>query len=206
MKRCLIAQGAEALLYKENNILIKKRIKKSYRLSKIDEKIRKLRTRRESKILKRLEGLDFVPSVLEVDEKNKIIKMDFIEGELVRDILNEIGKKKREEICKQIGENIAKMHNLKIIHGDLTTSNFILKDKKVYFIDFGLSFVSERIEDKAVDLHLLKQALESKHYKCFECCFEKVLEGYRIAEDYNKVVDRLRKVEARGRYKSKFLK
>ena len=44
----------------------------------------------------------------------------------------------------------------------------ILKNGKVYFIDFGLGFFSNKTEDKAVDLHLLKQALESKHYQIFE--------------------------------------
>src|SRR4030042_1167648 len=49
-----------------------------------------------------------------------------------------------------------------IINGDLTTSNMILNpDNKLYFIDFGLSFHSNKIEDKAVDLHLLKQALNA---------------------------------------------
>lgn len=199
--RKLIAQGAEAKLFQEKNRLIKERIKKSYRLKYIDEKIRKFRTKREAKILQKL---DFVPKVLKVDDKNKIIEMDFIDGKLVKNILDDVNKVKRKEICKKIGKNIAELHNLNIIHGDLTTSNFIFK-KKVYFIDFGLSFISNRIEDKAVDLHLLKQALESKHYRHFEDCFKDVLEGYKKVKDYDKILNRLGKVESRGRYKRKSL-
>ncbi len=197
----LIAQGAEAKLFRSGSTLIKERIKKSYRLKQIDEKIRKSRTRREAKILKKL---DFVPKVLDVDDKKKIIEMDFIDGELVKNILDDVNREKRKEICKKIGENIAKLHNLDIIHGDLTTSNFIF-NKKVYFIDFGLGFVSNRIEDKAVDLHLLKQALESKHYRHFEECFGFILDGYKKVKDYDKILNRLGKVESRGRYKRKSL-
>lgn len=197
----LIAQGAEAKLFRSENKLIKERIKKSYRLKEIDEKIRKSRTKREVKMLKKL---DFVPKVLDVDDKKKIIEMEFIEGKLVKNILDDINKEKRKEICKKIGKNIAELHNLDIIHGDLTTSNFIF-NKKVYFIDFGLSFVSNRIEDKAVDLHLLKQALESKHYRHFEECFGFVLNGYKKVKDYDKILNRLGKVESRGRYKRKSL-
>jgi Kae1-associated kinase Bud32 len=79
----------------------------------------------------------------------------------------------------------------------------ILKDNKVYFIDFGLGFVSLKIEDKAVDLHLLKQALESKHYKVFEDCFNSILKGYKKSVNYEDVMERLKKVEKRGRYKRK---
>jgi len=47
----LIAQGAEAKLFKEDGFLIKERIKKSYRLPFLDKKLRKLRTRKEAKII-----------------------------------------------------------------------------------------------------------------------------------------------------------
>lgn len=196
----LIAQGAEAKLFRADNKLIKERIKKNYRLNEIDRKLRSFRTRREAKLLERL---DFVPRVLKVGDN--IIEMEFIDGELIKNILDEINTEDRKKICVKIGENIAKLHNLDIIHGDLTTSNFILKEDKVYFIDFGLGFISKKIEDKAVDLHLLKQALESKHYRYFEECFKFVLEGYKKVDNYDEIIKRLEKVEMRGRYKRKSL-
>ena len=49
----LIAQGAEAKLYKEGDILIKDRIKKSYRIEELDKPIRKRRSKKEAKILKK---------------------------------------------------------------------------------------------------------------------------------------------------------
>ena len=54
-----IDQGAEATIYEEDRAILKERIKKSYRLSEIDEKLRKFRTRREAKVLDKLEKIDF---------------------------------------------------------------------------------------------------------------------------------------------------
>jgi TP53 regulating kinase-like protein len=100
-----------------------------------------------------------------------------------------------------LGENIAVLHQNDIIHGDLTTSNMILKNNKIYFIDFGLGFQSARIEDKAVDLHLLRQALESKHFKHWQTLFDAVLLGYKKLGN-EAVLLQLKKVESRGRYKN----
>ena len=77
------------------------------------------------------------------------------------------------------------------------------KENKIFFIDFGLSFFSDKTEDKAVDLHLLKKALESKHYKIFEECFKAALEGYKKSDNYEAIIKRFQIVEKRGRYKER---
>src|SRR3989344_7908722 len=195
----IIAKGAEAILYKQGNYLIKERIKKSYRIDDIDNKLRKYRTRSEARLLQKAENS---PKVFNVDEKGMKIKMEFIDGKLIKNILDNLKNERRNLLLREIGGKIAKMHDSNIIHGDLTTSNMILKDK-VYFRDFGLGFNSNRIEDKAVDLHLLKQALESKHYRHFEESFKEVLEGYKLSNDWKEVLERLEKVEKRGKYKGK---
>ena len=195
-----LSQGAEAIIYKEEGKIIKDRIKKDYRIKEIDEKLRKYRTRREAKIMDRLKTMNFpAPRLIKVDEKNNIIKMEEIKGDKVRDIIERSDYKK---LSREIGEKIAILHNHNIIHGDLTTSNMLL-NKEIYFIDFGLSFFSHKAEDKAVDLHLLKQALESKHYKIFEECFKAALEGYKSSNDYGEVIKRFQIVEKRGRYKER---
>lgn len=126
--------------------------------------------------------------------------MEFLKGKKLRDVLD---KKNCIKLCKELGKKIAILHKNNIIHGDLTTSNMIL-NKEIYFIDFGLSFFSDKIEDKAVDLHLLRQALESKHNEIFEDSFNAVLLGYKSPNpDYISILKRLEKVEARGRYKGK---
>jgi len=200
MKEKIISQGAEAIISLNNDNIIKQRIKKSYRLPEIDGKLRKLRTRSEARILKKLQKIIPVPKLIKIDEADKELVIEHIKGEKLSEYLEEIGYKK---ICKMITENISKMHDLDIIHGDLTTSNMIYKNNKVYLIDFGLSFHSKKIEDKAVDLHLLKQALESKHYIIAEECFNIIIKNYK-AKDHEKIIEQLKKVESRGRYKERY--
>ena len=126
------------------------------------------------------------------------ITMEFIEGPLVKEILEE-----NQELARTIGEQLAKLHIHNIIHGDLTTSNMIYKDDIIYFIDFGLSFTSQKAEDKAVDIHLFRQALESKHHTVFDHCYRIFLKRYRETNPDEAVMLRLKIVEARGRHKSK---
>ncbi|MBI2451454.1 Kae1-associated serine/threonine protein kinase [Candidatus Pacearchaeota archaeon] len=204
MQEQIIQQGAEAILIKKGEELIKRRVKKGYRISELDEKLRKSRTRKEFKLLEKARNLIDVPSVKKVSDKEMEIDMEFIEGEKLSDNLDNL--ENWRGVCLQIGENIAKLHDAGIIHGDLTTSNMIWKEqgKKVYFIDFGLGFFSDRVEDKAVDLHLIKEALEAKHFKNFENYFKTILQGYKISKNYKEILRRLERVERRGRYKEQY--
>jgi len=197
----IVATGAEAVLIHKDSKLIKRRIKKSYRLPIIDEKLRKTRTKKESKLLEKASNLIPVPKIIKVSDESKEIEMEFIEGKKLSTHLDNLPN--AIEICKTIGNQIAILHDNNIIHGDLTTSNMILsnKDNKVYFIDFGLGFESKKIEDKAVDLHLIKQALEAKHYLNYQKFFEAILDGYKASKHHAMVLNRLKKVELRGRYK-----
>ena len=70
------------------------------------------------------------------------------------------------------------------------------------FIDFGLGSRSEKVEDKGVDLHLLKRALQSTHHKRADDCFQSVLEGYRhmASDTSSEVIERAYEIERRGRY------
>ena len=196
----LVAQGAEAKLFLEDGRILKNRFQKKYRLSELDNKLRGFRTRREAKVLEKLAAINFpAPKLIRNDEKENLI-LEKIEGNLVKDILEKYDFKK---LCSEIGKKVAILHNNSIIHGDLTTSNMIL-NKEIYFIDFGLSFFSDKAEDKAVDLHLLKEALESKHYQIWEECFKCVLDTYKKeAEGSNETFKRLEAVEKRGRYRAK---
>lgn len=193
-----ISRGAEAIIYLEDKPkkIIKDRVKKGYRIEKLDNSLRKFRTKREAKILEKMHALGFTsPDLIITDAKEKI-EMEYIEGPKLRDALN---KSNYKSLCSTLGKKIRLLHDHHIIHGDLTTSNFILgkKDNEIYFIDFGLSFISQKVEDMAVDLHLLRQALESKHFEFWEPAFKEVLKAYNNKE----VEKRLEKVEARGRNK-----
>ena len=193
-----IAQGAEAIIELNENIVIKNRIPKGYRIKELDEKIRKQRTKKEANLLERAGKIINTPKVLKVEKFQ--IYQEFIDGDKLSQTLNSYPEKKQFDTMKQLGKEVAKIHEKDIIHGDLTTSNTILKEKKIYIIDFGLGTTSKRIEDKAVDLHLIKQALEAKHYMNWEKLFENFIKGYDWKES-ERVLDQLKKVEARGRYK-----
>ena len=117
----LIAQGAEAKLFTDNSHLIKERVPKEYRLKVLDDKLRVQRTRSEVKILEKASKVISVPKVLSSNEKKGIIKMELIKGKKVAEVLDGLGEKKRVAVCKEIGKNIALLHNAEIIHGDLTT-------------------------------------------------------------------------------------
>lgn len=193
-----IAQGAEAVIELDGNTIIKNRIPKGYRIKELDEKIRKQRTKKEANLLERAGKIINTPKVLKVEKFQ--IYQEFIDGDKLSQTLNSYPEKKQFDTMKQLGKEVAKIHENDIIHGDLTTSNTILKEKKIYVIDFGLGTTSKRIEDKAVDLHLIKQALEAKHYMNWEKLFENFIKGYDWKES-ERVLEQLKKVEARGRYK-----
>lgn len=200
----IIGTGAEAVLIKEGDKLIKKRLTKSYRLPILDEKLRKQRTKKEAKLLEKASKIIPVPKILKTDEKQEI-DMAFIDGKKLSENLDFL--KDANKICIQIGQNIAKLHDAGIIHGDLTTSNMIYVENpqnKVFFIDFGLGFESNKAEDKAVDLHLIKQALEAKHFANHETFFKNILEGYKISKSNSQTLTRLKAVEKRGRYKGNY--
>ena len=151
-------------------------------------------------MLQKLQAMNFPsPKLIKSDDRQEII-IEKTNGRLLKDVIESSDYK---SLCGEIGSKIAILHNSSIIHGDLSTSNMIL-DKEVYFIDFGLSFFSQKAEDKAVDLHLLKEALESKHCKIWEDCFKSAISAYKkSANSGNETLKRLEIVEKRGRYRAK---
>ena len=208
MKTNVIQQGAEAKIIQKGNFIIKNRISKGYRHPELDKKIIKTRTKKEKNLLEKASKIINAPIPEETYETN-IIKMPFIKGKKLSESLEKLDYKK---ISREIGKSIAKLHDNDIIHGDLTTSNMIWVESKsreivskkppgvLHFIDFGLGFISKRIEDKAVDLHLIKQALEAKHFSIWEKCWE-IMEKEYNPKEKKKILEQLKKVEARGRYK-----
>jgi len=190
----IIARGAEAVIKKEDNFIVKERIKKGYRINELDEKIRRKRTKLEAKIMREVRRIGInVPKIIE--ESDFSIKMEYIDGKILRNV--EID----EKIVKEIAKIVAILHQNNIIHGDLTTSNFILKDDKIYLIDFGLSRFSRKIEDKAEDLLVLFYTLKGVHYEVFEKYWKFFEEEY--CKNYfegKKVIERMYEILKRGRY------
>lgn len=224
--------GNKNTRYGSNTVIVKDRFRKTYRHEQLDKQLRTLRARREAKVLEKLKALNFlVPKVIELDDKNSKLVLEKIDGRLVKEFIcsNEKDKKLMARLGKQIGKKIAFLHLHDIIHSDLTTSNLIYSEStkrnkidkiynnksdnfgnNIYFIDFGLSYFSTKIEDKAVDLHLVERAFESKHYRIFKQCFKAVVDGYLKAyadsgkkETGKQIIARFELVKERGRNKAK---
>lgn len=191
-------RGAEAVIFiVDENTLLKDRVRKSYRIKLIDEFLRKTRTKNEVNLLRRASGAGVsVPSVFETEDYS--FKMDYVKGEVLKNIVNNLNITELNKIFKQVGLQINALHHNNIVHGDLTTSNMILSNGSVFFIDFSLGSLSKKVEDKAVDLHLIKQALIAKHNKAWKTCFNTIIKQYKDEH----VLERLKSVEKRGRKKS----
>lgn len=203
----ILYQGAEAEIYVSKymdfDVVKKRRLHKSYRIKNIDEKLIFYRTKEESKLImeSRQYGVS-VPIIYDIDLKNGIITMEYLKGKRIKDIFNNLKPEIRKNICKKIGISIARLHNNNIIHGDITTSNMILLDGRIHFIDFGLGEKNPDIETRGVDLHVLMEAIESTHSK-YSNYFKYVLEGYKkeYKDDANLVIKKIEEIVKRGRYR-----
>ena len=199
MQPILIKRGAEADIYilewDSKKAVSKVRSSKSYRHQDLDSAIRKHRTIHEASFMSVAKSAGVrTPFVYFVDPVRSEIIMEFIEGHNIRDMLT-------CDICYKIGRCAALLHASNIIHGDLTTSNFVM-NKRLVLRDVCLSYYSERTEDMATDIRLIKEVFSSAHIavrKAFPC----FVEGYTSvagAKKTDKILENVRTIEQRGRY------
>ncbi|CAK8692569.1 unnamed protein product [Clavelina lepadiformis] len=219
----LLQQGAEARLFAANfcgrSCIVKERFPKKYRLQEIDEKLTKKRLSQEVKALQRCRKAGILtPIIYFVDTTRSIIFLEKIDGETVRQHIVSVRKMQEDSsyhsiypMAREIGKILAKLHDADLIHGDLTTSNMIIKtsdnklDKKtneIFLIDFGLSFSSSLAEDKGVDLYVLERAFLSTHPNSEEL-FSVLLDAYKdVSKKSSSVLTKLEEVRQRGRKRS----
>jgi len=203
----ILYRGAEAEIvsskYLDFDVIEKRRVKKKYRISEIDKRLISSRTKEEAKLISesRKSGVS-VPIIYDVDLTKGIIRMQHLKGKRIKDILDNLSEEERKKLCKKIGKSIGLLHKNDIIHGDITTSNMILDEGLVYFIDFGLGEKTAEIESKGVDLHVLMEAIEATHSK-YSNCFDYVLEGYAhiMKDDAKRVIKKIDEIVRRGRYR-----
>jgi len=200
----LLKKGAEADIYQtmwnDTKAILKIRKIKTYRNSTLDSKIRKQRTIKESQMLSHVKSFGVpTPIVYFVDLKKTSIIMQEIPGKPIQDLSDS----KIIELSREIGMLVGKLHKNGIMHGDLTTSNFILFRNIVYVIDFGLSQNTIKPEDYAVDLRLIKEILNSAHAQIMKSAWKNFLLGYKLAvgvDNYLKTIKLVSEIESRGRY------
>ena len=205
----LLKKGAEASLFLASwhgrKVIVKARLPKRYRPAELDAKIRSYRTAHEPQLMHEAKKAGVpTPTIFLVDTQNAAITMEFVDGKQMKQVLPHVSRKEQQELCVKIGVLIGKMHKRGVVHGDLTTSNMILTSEgKIFLVDFGLGEKNSELEARGVDLHLMKRALQSTHYRVAEDCFRNVLKGYSSVlgeENAEKVFEKIREIERRGRY------
>jgi len=177
------------------DMIVKERIQKSYRLPQIDSKIRKERTRTEVRMLTEARRCGVsVPIIYSADAFS--IQMERIKGAPLKFVIDDI-----EMLAETAGTIVGKLHENNIIHGDLTTSNMIYAaDEKLYLIDFGLSYSDSGLESKGVDVHVLFQTFDSTH-KNPTRLKELFAKGYRKScKEADSILKRAEEIKMRGRY------
>ncbi|CAJ0955827.1 unnamed protein product [Ranitomeya imitator] len=210
----LMKQGAEARVYRGSFLgkaaVVKERFPKTYRHPTLDQKLTHRRTAQEVRSIFRCRKAGIAtPVVYFVDYVSNCIYLEDIEGSVtVRDFImtaQEHGSS-LYSLAERIGQILAWMHDEDVVHGDLTTSNILLRpphpDLNLVLIDFGLSFISALPEDKGVDLYVLEKAFLSTHPQT-EDMFRALLQSYTVASKKSSpVIKKLDEVRLRGRKRS----
>ncbi|KAK1728737.1 tyrosine protein kinase [Colletotrichum acutatum] len=222
---------------------LKYRPPKPYRHPTLDARLTRSRILAEARVLAkcRREGCP-VPALYALDEVAGWLMLEWIPGAPVRVRINEwLGERRTtaaipegegetpegappkkdptgiKNLMRRMGTAIGQMHKIGIVHGDLTTSNMMLRppkssdtndhddnplDGQVFIIDFGLASQSTSDEDRAVDLYVLERAFGSTHPRA-EAYFQDVLDAYRGSYKQAPVtLKKLEDVRMRGRKRS----
>lgn len=188
----IIASGAEAVIALDGKNIIKTRVHKRYRLKEIDEALRRDRTRTEARLISEARRCG-VPTPIIRDVTDFEIKMEHINGTVLKNIID-------PALSEHVGELVGKLHSCGIVHGDLTTSNIMFRDGKLFLIDFGLAYIDGTLEARGVDIHVLFQTFESTH-DGHEELIEAFKKGYkRTFQGADEVIQRVSEIESRGRY------
>ncbi|CAG2161208.1 unnamed protein product, partial [Oppiella nova] len=167
-------RGAECRLwlgsYNGLSVVKKERFVKNYRITELNTKITKERIRAEVRAIAKIKDKSpelgpLLPSILFVDQNNIIMTRIEDSVNVCQYLSDGQTDETIDELLVALGQTIARIHNCGVIHGDLTTSNFMINSKKNLLIpiDFGLSSFSTSAEDRAVDLYVLEKVIISSH-------------------------------------------
>ena len=201
----LIYRGAEAELWLSDwyglPTIIKRRVPRDFLIPQLDWRIRKLRTRREVRMLEFAKKLGIhVPAVYFVNLEKTEIFLEYIEGERLCDIIQ--SGRYNAEVIRAFGKEVGILHSNGILHGDLTTANVLVCKKIPVIIDFGLSDKGKDAEDFGTEYHLFNRAVETAHPRLAKKIMEDFTEGYKEGnpDKWEEVIKRAEDIRKRGRY------
>lgn len=201
----VIRRGAEAEIRRSEfmgrKVLVKSRVPKSYRHPELDRTLRAHRTRVEARLLQEARSCGVpTPVIFDIDLVNAELWMQEIEGPRAKDALASADEAEVRRICQDIGRMVARLHANGMTHGDLTTSNMILQDGRVWFIDLSLGVKAASLEEMGVDLHLLREAFQSAHSDMMYA-YDIIAETYAGEfQGGREVLAKVKDIEERGRY------
>ncbi len=201
----VLRRGAEAEIrsgqWMGRDVIVKSRVPKSYRHPDLDLALRASRTKNEARLIHEARGLGVpTPIIYDIDLREAEMTLQRIPGERVKDALEASSSQTIEWICQEIGRLTSLLHRGGMVHGDLTTSNMILSDGKIWLIDFSLGGKNAGVEEMGVDLHLLKEAFTSAHSQICDQ-FHIIIDSYLSNFDRGQeIVAKMREIEGRGRY------
>ncbi len=202
-------RGAEAFIYPVSwfgvEALAKVRVPKPYRHPELDARLRRSRTLTEARMLVEARGLGVpVPTLLYVDPDRALIIVERVRGPLLAELVEAEGVSERvTRVVERLGYYAGVLHENGVVHGDLSTSNVVVRGDTPYIIDFGLAEHSDSELDKAVDLHLFLRSLESTHPEAvgpLYAAFRRGYAGARGAEAAERVQALVERIRAMGRY------
>ena len=214
-----LSRGAESVVFQQEGRVVKVRLSKRYRIPQIDEKLNKSRTKMEKSILARIAPLGIAPQLLPLsraaselveslgEQLSSAIEMEQLSGETLTAIWQQIGPvAAMESLVRLAGAAISRLHSMEVVHGDLTLNNLIVQGSPqapeganpIKLIDFGLSKISSKAEDKAVDLYLFEKAVKSLTGREYQTAIE---EGYQSVPSagVKSTLAKLEEVRRRGR-------
>ena len=180
----------------------KRRVPKAYRHPGLDRRLRQERTVLEARLtsLARRTGVP-TPVLFEVDPDDGVLVFEYVGDRDLRAVVGDGASGSAADRVRTVGEHLARLHDAGFVHGDPTTRNVRVDGDRVYLIDFGLGYHTDHVEDFAMDLHVFDGSLggTADDPETLRAAFE---EGY-AAEGDQAVLDQLRAVEDRGRYRER---
>lgn len=211
----LLCQGAESRLwtgraFDDRSVVKKERFVKRYRHRELDDRLTRERMRAEVRAIVRL--IDRCPTLgprmptIWLASDRELIMDRVSNAVTVTEYTIDRPLSDCRWLYEQIGLVVACVHSAGLVHGDLTTSNFLLRpDRTVVPIDFGLASFTESDEDRAVDLYVLERSLLASHVQ-HAAGFDFVLIAYastlRPTSAGALVLRKLKEVQLRGRKRS----
>jgi len=205
----VIGRGAEAIVttgrFGDLHSAIKSREPKGYRHPAMEERLTRTRTRSEVRMISAIREAGIrTPYVFDVDVERGTMTMELLRGPRLASVLNVLPRDEQESIVIEMGRIAGRLHASDIVHGDLTTSNFILLSRgegpSLALIDCSLSERTAQVEKKGVDMRLFFEVFGSTHQDLqgLEGLF---LDSYRRTYNgHEEVLRKMDEINSRGRY------